>query len=185
MHSVIEWFWRGRALREAADSAVERVLWERTVRIGALPLIAAALIAGAFIASDSLERRQDLAYGKPWRASSAWMLACQSPAQHCAASPHFFFHTVLENRPWLEIDLGSEVQFSSVRVVNRSDCCSERAAPLAIETSSDHRAWHDVARRVESFLTWKATFPSARARWVRVRASRATMLHLQEVRVLR
>jgi hypothetical protein len=190
-NGVIDWFWRGRALREAlrdhdgaAEAALQRVLWQRSVRIGVLPLLIAALVYAGFIASDRLERRHDLARGKPWRASSVFVPGCRSPAQHCAESPDFFFHTLGEASPWLEIDLGAQVPFSGVHIVNRADCCADRAAPLAVEVSSDRIAWREVTRRIEPFNAWKGRFQRARARWVRIRALRPTYLHLQEVRVL-
>ena len=185
MRKLIEWFWRGRSDPHAiGESAVERVLWERIVRIGSIPLVASALIYGSSIVADRLERSHDLARGKPWRVSSALLPGCPSPAQHCAESPNFFFHTRQERQPWLEIDLGSEVQFSSVRVVNRADCCTNRATPLLIDVSSDRTHWQEVAWRIETFGGWKPTFPAVRARWVRLRVLRETVFHLHEVRVL-
>ena len=200
MRDVIEWFWRGRSMRavveqrcrpepsapqrEADESAAARLLWERMVRVGTIPLVIAVLIGMAFAFIARIEQRHDLARGRPWRASSTFLPGCESPAQHCAASPDFFFHTREQVKPWLEIDLGSEVQFTRLRVLNRIDCCSGRATPLVVEISSDRVHWREVARRVEKFVAWKPTFPAVRARWVRLRALRRTYLHLREVRVL-
>ena len=43
--------------------------------------------------------------------------------------------------------------------------------------------WTQVARREEPFGTWKASFPSRVARYVRLRAAKHTVLHLQGVAV--
>jgi hypothetical protein len=70
-----------------------------------------------------------------------------------------------------------------VRVNNRFEN-SDRAVPLIVETSVDHNTWTEVARRNDDFDSWKATFPAARVRWVRLRVPRRTYLHLRGVRIL-
>ena len=72
-----------------------------------------------------------------------------------------------------------------MRVDNRTDCCSERAVPLIVETSVDHLRWSEAARRIEDFTSWKTAFPARNARWVRLRVPRRTLLHLTGVRIFR
>src|SRR5690606_38479561 len=108
--------------------------------------------------------------GKPWTTSSAFAaVSCRSPAQKCPESPSFFFHTNDEDQPWVELDLGTAQRFSSVKVKNREDCCSERAVPLVVEVSSDGKQWKQLARKNEVFTTWTAEFSPVEGRWVRLR----------------
>jgi hypothetical protein len=94
-----------------------------------------------------------------------------------------FFHTTEEDKPWVEIDLGAPQKFSRVEVVNREDCCPERAVPLVIEVSDDQKNWRDVARRTEVFREWETTFNQVSARYVRARVDRRSVLHLVRLTV--
>jgi hypothetical protein len=153
---------------------------ERSWRLGLLALLALVGVVAAL----RLGEARELAAGKPWTVSSSLNGAgCVSPAQHCAQSPSFFFHTTEEANPWVEFDLGVTRSISRMRVENRKDCCSERAVPLTVELSTNHRNWQTVARQAEDFTSWNVSFGSAEARWVRLRTHRQTFLHLAEVRI--
>jgi hypothetical protein len=132
-----------------------------------------------------LEVRRDLAVGKPWRASSKYGFGggCQSPEQTCPENVGYFFHTEEERSPWIEFDLGAARSFSVVRVEDRIDFISDRAVPLVIEVSENHRTWRAVARKETEFVTWRASFATVHARWVRLRADKKTWLHLYRVRI--
>jgi hypothetical protein len=174
-------------LVEACDAPKDRLdrLWyERLLRLAMLFGTALVLVILALFVASQRERRSDLAAGKPWRASSQGYTACLSPQQSCERSSGYFFHTSEEDEPWLEIDLGASQNFSAVRVKNRTDCCRDRATPLIVEVSEDHERWKTVATRPSPFTSWRADFEPERARWVRLRAARRTILHLSEVRVL-
>jgi hypothetical protein len=165
--------------------AVDRVVAQRALRLGCL---AVALASSMWLISALRERAElssDLSVGKPWATSSTHEVICQSPAHHCGSDKGYFFHTQEEKDPWLEIDLNKVERFSAVRVLNRLDCCAERVAPLLIEASSDHRSWRQLAVNKDPFENWKASFPPAEARWVRLRIARRSHLHLFDVRVLR
>jgi len=94
-----------------------------------------------------------------------------------------FFSTQAEDSPWIEFDLGSIASISYVRVINRLDCCQERAVPLVIEVADQRRTWSEVARREESFVLWSATFRRRPARYVRLRVARPSILHLSYVEI--
>jgi hypothetical protein len=172
---------------EVNKRALEALWAQRIVRVGLIFALVAACVLLVVKMSDGAEQARDIARGKPWRTSSALssVTPCVSPQQDCPQSPEFFFHTNEELRPWVEIDLGAQQSFSSVRVENRKDCCSERAVPLMVEVSSDQEHWHNVARRDSVFSSWLAKFPPVTARYVRLRIDRRESLHLQRVRVLR
>jgi hypothetical protein len=95
-----------------------------------------------------------------------------------------FFSTVEEKDPWIEFDLGKVEQISGVQAENRLDCCQDRAFPLVVEVSENHKRWKAVARRDTDFTTWRASFNPVKARWVRLRVHRTSFLHLHRVRIL-
>ncbi len=92
-----------------------------------------------------------------------------------------FFHTAEEESPWVEIDLGELREIERVKVENRDDLAADRAVPLVVELGDPARHFHEVARRVDVFDHWTATFPKQPARYVRLRVPRKTILHLKNV----
>jgi hypothetical protein len=92
-------------------------------------------------------------------------------------------HTLEEESPWLEFDLGRVHSVSGVRVTNRVECCLERAQPLVVSVSTDQRKWKEVARSSERFADWKQSFATVQARWVRFEIPKRTNLHLKRVRI--
>lgn len=160
-----------------------RLLLQRTVRsLGPLALLVAA-VWGAVVGVQRSMLKPDLAAGKPWRASSS-LETCRPQDHYCAqAHTDIFFHTVEEVEPWVELDLRKPTTFSVVDVTNRSDCCPDRAVPLAVEVSNDQTSWREVARRADTFSEWRAKFKPQTARYVRLRALRRTLLHLEKVAV--
>jgi hypothetical protein len=170
---------------DTARADVERLWIRRTWRLGLAAVAVAALGWGATAGADKLEDARDLAKGKPWVASSRFpSLGCTSPAQVCPNSEIYFFATVEQNDPSIEFDLGKPEKVSALRVFNRLDCCTDRAVPLVIETSLDHKTWKQVARHDEIFKVWKATFPTVQARWVKLHVPRKSLLHFTRVRIL-
>jgi len=159
------------------------VLLRRALRVAALLALLGLLIGAVALYFVNRTPAPDLAAGRPWKASSA--LAQCNPREHeCAGvRTDIFFCTLEEQNPWMEIDLGKAVEFSRVEVRNRTDCCEERALPLAIEVSEDGKKWKEVARKTELFTQWNATFDRVRARYVRTRALSRTFLHLEQVSV--
>ncbi len=166
------------------ERARDALLFARLVRIALLLTLVAAAVLVVLRAGEFNERRQDLAQGRSWRVSSSTIPGCQSPAQTCSENLNFFFHTADEEKPWVEIDLGRPERFSRLRVINRIDCCVDRAVPLVIEVSQNRSDWKEVSRRSAVFTNWLASFAPVDARWVRLRADRRTILHLAQVRVL-
>jgi hypothetical protein len=160
----------------------ERDLRRRTLRRWA-PI---ALLSGALLLAVGglfWVTRRDLAANRPWRTSSQ-LPDCDLTYNTCQGqSVNIFFHTLEEESPWVEIDLGSVRTFSRIIVRNRRDCCQERAVPLAIEVSSDDSSFAEVARRRNVFEEWDAKFDPVHARYVRARALRRTFLHLEGISV--
>jgi hypothetical protein len=174
------------ALVEAPRVRLDRLYLQRIVRSGGLLLALAVIAVGALSTRSWNERQRDLARGRPYRTSSMYPgVGCKSPDQDCPESPFFFFHTQEEDRPWVELDLGGKKRFSAVRIINREDCCGERAVPLAIEVSNDRKTWREVARRDDTFNNWYKEFPPVSAHYVRAISLHKALFHLRHFSVLR
>lgn len=181
------------ALRDAVDALIARdeanvtqgpARWAaRLTRSGVAALCVAALVVAAPRALVRL--RPDVAPTSAWRASSTQN---GYPTQGVGFHPregeaNIFFQTAVEDAPSIEFDLGSTRGVAMVSVQNRLDCCQDWAVPMVVELSADRRQWVEVARRVEPFYFWDATFRRASARYVRLRVPRATSLHLGRVSI--
>ena len=171
-----------------------RLLRERVLRVTGL----GALLLVGLLAAALLPRalRPDLAENAPWRVSSTLpnhpasgeggrpiQALVSTPGPNVAGETTIFFHTDAEPSPWIEFDLGQVRTLQRVRLVNRADCCWDRAAPLAIELSADREHFRQVARRDELFYDWSTSLGGEQARYLRVRALRPTMLHLTRVEI--
>jgi hypothetical protein len=183
------------ALRRVADSlltqsgttrgAIDSVWLRRALTVTSVLGLVAAVLIGTAVIGSWREIQSDLARGRPWRVSSTYGAAgCKSPQQTCPDGPDYFFHTAEEDRPWVEFDLGSVQTIGAVRVENRRDCCTERAAPLSVEISTDQKQWREVLHKEDNFRSWKGEFTKVRARYVRLRATRRVSFHLAGVRIL-
>ncbi|MEI9952429.1 MAG: discoidin domain-containing protein [Pseudomonadota bacterium] len=157
-------------------------------RLQLLTVALVVLVGLGFVAKslkDRFDLTRDLAPSASWKASSLYNECwCESPAQSCEACPNFFFHTEEENKPSVVFDLHRVQSLSGVEVENRRDCCFERALPLIVQVSSDEQHWKTVATRRDEFTSWRASFPSEQARWVKLSVGRRSFLHLSSVRLL-
>jgi hypothetical protein len=167
--------------RQSAYDGVARVLIGRAFRVVVLLGLCGGLAALAMLVL--IPARADLAAGRPWTASSALAGYDASGVNPAGLAEAIFFCTVDQDSPWVRIDLGSAKSIDEVVVKNRSDCCAERAVPLAIEVSTNDREFAEVTRREDSFSTWNARFAKVDARYVRLRGLRKTYLHLRNVKV--
>jgi len=162
--------------------ALDGIYQERAWRLALLAFFALGVALSPAILKKVVEARAELTLGKPWRASSTMVgNGCTSPAQQCAESPNFFFHTLEEASPWVEFDLGTNRKISKVHIDNRADCCSERADPLVIEVSADQKHWRKVSRHDGEFSSWEALFAPVNGRYLRVRLLKQNYLHLVAV----
>ena len=170
-----------RLARESGD--VDPLLAQRFVRVGGL--VAALTLAAVAPRLAWYATHPDRGPDAPWTASSAEV--GYSTTGRGFAPPDYkvpmFFHTSREPSPWVSFDLEHVVAVRAVTVVNRGDCCDDRAVPLALEVSEDGTTWRELARRTETFTRWEPRFAVATARWVRLRATRPTHLHLESVAI--
>jgi hypothetical protein len=175
-----------RALLSRTDKneqAIQRLLLERWLRLASLLLLTAGLTTSVILGASRLTKKQNLAAGKPWRTSSIGM-TCYPQQHRCGtARTDILFHTQEEENPWFELDLRAPTEFSIVEVFNRSDCCPDRAIPIAIEISNDKQNWKEIARREETFGTWTARVGKQKTRYIRLKSLRRTTLHLEGIAV--
>lgn len=130
-----------------------------------------------------LPERPDLAKGKTWRTSSQ-LYSCHPEKADCGGvKTRILFHTQEEREPWFEYDLGKPTTFRSMTIRNRNDYGPERAVPLVVEVSNDGKSYKEIARRTKTFSEWKPDFPPQTARYVRLRATRKTFLHLEQIKI--
>ncbi len=172
--------------QQTVDRALGSIYLQRVVRLAVTGLVVLGIAAlGIALKPRARKPGDDLAFDMPWRASSLLPdTGCDSPLQQCSASPNLFFHTPKQRDPWLELDLGDNVQFSTVQLENRTDCCADRAVPLTVAVSADRIKWSTVATRETDFSTWRATFKPVHARWVKLTVHKQTFFHLSRVMVL-
>ncbi len=165
---------------ERPRQRVERLLVLRVLRFAILPLTLAFIVIAVWVLKPE---KLDLAAGKPWRTSSVWAV-CQPEKGLCGGARTLIkFHTNNEMNPWFEIDLGSDVRFSSMTIRDRSDVDEGRSIPLIVEVSNDGTSYREVTRRTSEFSVWRPSFEPQVARYVRLRVPRVTYLHLEEVKV--
>lgn len=162
--------------------AMQRLRWRRAGAIAAIAGVLAAIVA-AVVLLVVPNPGPDIGVGKSWKASSAYPGYAASGTKQASPKEAAFFCTNEDVEPWWTIDLKRATPIASVTVLNRGDCCIERAPPLVVELSTDGKKWKEVARMNDAFRTWRPSFEPTKARHVRLRSLRRTFLHLQDVRI--
>ncbi len=165
-------------LRRRGDLLVSRWL-----RLGLVAAGGALVLLGLLALGQRLATGPNLAASAKWKASSS-LIVCHPEKMDCGGTrTAIFFHTAEEDSPWIEYDLGSAKRISRVFVRNREDFGRERAVPLVVELSTDRKKWVEVGKMSEPFDTWTAQFASTDARYVRLRVTKRTYLHLETVEI--
>lgn len=118
-----------------------------------------------------------------WKASSAFEGFADSGTLGSDEETELLFHTALETKPWVLIDLQVPRRISRITLENRQDCCFERGLPLVVEVGSRPDALREIGRQSTLFNEWKLEFPARDVRYVRLRADAVTYLHLRRVEI--
>ncbi len=169
------------AARDRPERELARATGAAGVRASAVVFASAILGLALYFVAFRERLGPNLAEGRTWKTSST-MAVCDPVHATCAgAVTTIFFHTQEEESPWAEVDLGDRKAIKRIEVQNRIDCCQERAVPLVAEVSDDEAAWREVARQDTAFVDWTARFAPTQARYVRLRAPRKTILHLESI----
>jgi hypothetical protein len=147
-----------------------RLLAERFVLPGIVPLI------GLLVLGFWLIRGPDLT------ASATRTLSSEASNCQTGSCGNATFHTNFEQSPWVRYDFGRPRQLHSISVENRTDCCSERALPLLVETSDDGKTWREQVRTDRPFYVFRHPL-DVKARYLRLRVAAHTYLHLRSVSI--
>jgi hypothetical protein len=104
-------------------------------------------------------------------------------------------HTYGEANAWWQVDLGSSAAIGSIRIWNRTDCCSDRLSDYWVFVSDLHFAANDTPATLQGRAgTWSShqtSFPNPSAtstvnavgRYIRVQLTGTNYLSLAEVEV--
>ncbi|MBI4864194.1 MAG: discoidin domain-containing protein [Candidatus Riflebacteria bacterium] len=102
-----------------------------------------------------------------------------------AGDPKGIFHTNRDNPPWWQVDLGSVLPLTKIRLFNRvHPDVVDRARTIQVLVSTDGESWtmlHDQGGK--SWNTLEVPANGTRARYVRVVLAEVNYLHLLEVEV--
>lgn len=99
-------------------------------------------------------------------------------------SYNLLFHTTTEDGPWVEIDLFETRTVSRIILRQRADCCKDRGLPMIVEVAGEDKAWVEVGERTVAFDKWDLRFTKPHeARWVRIRSTATTILHLSDIQI--
>lgn len=125
----------------------------------------------------------DLLRDRPFKVSSEFA-RCEPKKRLCAGAPTaIFFHTNEEPEPFIVYDLGRVESVSRLEVTNRRDNdLAMRAVPLIVQASLDGVSFRELTRREYWFDVWRADFPAARVRYLKLLVGRPSTLHLERVR---
>lgn len=93
------------------------------------------------------------------------------------------FHTAKQRGPSLVIDMKAPRKVREIVIKNRQDCCAERGLPLIVEVGDRLDSFVLVGRQADVFSEWDVTFPERTARYVRLRSTATTYLHLGEISI--
>ena len=168
---------------KSAQAVLSGLEWAKLKWLARVGLVAVMCAVPLALGLNRLLIKPDLAKGNPWHTSSVG-IECHPEKSECGGTTtDILFHTRLEQNPWFEYDFGAPRAFSSLKVQNRSDCCGDRAVPLVVEVSDDDKHFREIARRADEFTTWRPSFPTQHARYLRLRVARESILHLEAVQV--
>ena len=169
----------------SSRAAVAALEAQRRTRPLAAAVAVLALAILAVVGGRRAFAAPDLAAGRTFTASSAYAGFQTSGVVNVPIEYDVFLHTREEESPWVRLDLGSVETFRTVEIVNRPDCCRERATPLVVEASEDGDAWKEIGRRADEFTEWSLGLNPTKARYVRLSVPRRTYLHLARISVRR
>jgi hypothetical protein len=177
-----------RGLVQQLEREATALAWVRTVRrarFAAVGLVLVVLGVGAFSyrGAHAPPGERNLARGKPVTASSFYREEPFPTARLVDGNRNAIgFHTEWEENPSVTIDLMAPEHVHRVVVYNRNEY-RERAVPMIVETSADGKAYREFARRDDTFAEWEAKGATVQARYVRLRITHHSCLHLNEVEV--
>jgi len=135
----------------------------------------------------------NIALGRPAKQSSYYSQPARLEESQGAVDGkkdgRFGFHTQFEPNPWWQVDLGSVIPLTEIRIFNRLDCCSDRARTIQVLLSNDENNWTRVFANNGSTFGGNDGKPLVvplsgySARFVRLQLTETYYLHLDEVEI--
>ncbi len=173
-----------------------RVMTGMMVRVVAPAVLVALALSGlavVLIATVAPLRERwfptDLGPSAHWTASSHFSGTVQQGVgtPPAASDPNaedapFFFHTLHEKDPYIDLEFSRPVRLREVRIENRSDCCEEGALPLNVEIPGSTHP-QILCQRRSPFRTWTCSVDGITTRRLRIRRPGISMLHLRRIEV--
>jgi hypothetical protein len=158
-----------------------RVLAQRVVRTGMFGILLSAVVVGVVLLVARLLQHPNFLERATMRTSSDYSGFSRDTHISDGRRTRLLFHTNKEDNAFAEFDMGVAKTVTFIELVNRHDCCDDRALPLAVEVSPDGKEWKEVFRRSEPFSELRQKIGPIYVRTVRVRALKKTWLHLERV----
>jgi hypothetical protein len=157
--------------------------WMRRFRIGITAVGTAVLLVLLVL---RLIAPKNLALDKPATASSYMFSTVAAGAVDGSKNGIYGYHSLLEDSPWLAIDLGRPFAIRKIKVFGRGDGYYDQSIPLALEASDDGTTYQQFALRGETFSEydpWVVEPTALVTRYLRLRTMRHSYLVLGEVEV--
>lgn len=177
----------GRAARHALRDLIrplKRVLLRRALWVLTIAFVicgAALLLVLALPSGRAWLFPADLGRTARWHASSAMGGSVTRGVGTNSDGP-LFFHTISQDDPYVDLDLGKVVNVRRVVIENRSDCCGERALPLNVEVM-EAGGPRLLCQRRSPFRSWTCATGGVKTQTLRIHRPGPTMLHLRRVEV--
>ena len=157
--------------------------WMRVFRIGSVVIgtvVVLVLLVLRLIAP------KNYALDKPATASSYMFQTVAAGAVDGSKNGVYGYHSLLEESPWLSIDLVQPVAITKIKVFGRGDGYYDQSIPLSLEVSDDATNYQQIGLRSEPFSErdpWVVQPVGVVARYLRLKTMRQSYLVLGEVEV--
>jgi hypothetical protein len=129
---------------------------------------------------------KNLARDKPAVASSYMFNTVAAGAVDGSKNGTYGYHSLIEDSPWLTIDLGRPHLIDRIKVFGRGDGYYDQSIPLALEVSDDGTTFQQIALRSDPFSEydpWVVKPGAIVTRHLRLKTMRRSYLVIGEVEV--
>lgn len=147
----------------------------------------------SIIENYGLSDDNNVALNKPTQQSSTSRYSKPNDSQggvNGVKSGRYNFHTDFEVNPWWQVDLEQVYEVKEIRVYNRLDSCSERAASLKMFVSINGKLWKPAYENNPNYIfggidgnPLVVPLHDEKARYVRIQLNAIEALHLDQVEV--
>ena len=157
--------------------------WIRVLRIGMTAIAAIGLLIFTVM---RILAPKNLALDKVATGSAGMFSTTPAGIVDGTKNGSFGYHSVLEESPWVSIDLGRPFAITKIKVHGRGDGPFDQAIPLSLEASDDGTTYNQLALRTTGFSEsdpWVFQPAGVVTRFLRLKTMRQSYLVLSEVEV--